>query len=246
MNYLQDAFVRPFLNTDTPTLVDRKDAGQQLAQKLAAYAGQPDSLVLGLARGGVPVAYEIATILHLPLDVLIVRKLGVPGHEELAMGAIASGGIQVLNTDVVEQLRIPQNVIDAVIERESKELNRRDEAYRGNRPRPDFRGKTVILVDDGIATGATLRAAIGLVRTRNPSRIVVAVGVAPSETVDRLADQVDEFVCLLQPEPFWGVGMWFERFYPTSDTEVRTLLERSMHQMEQEDAVSNRQEKTAL
>ncbi len=228
MIYLEDVFLRSLLDEEMPTLHDRADAGRKLAQKLTAYADQPDVLVLGLARGGVPVAYEIATALRLPLDVLIVRKLGVPGHEELAMGAIAYGGGGVLNTDVIEQLAIPQAAIDAVTARETQELARRAQAYRGDRPRPAISGQTIILVDDGIATGATLRAAIAALQTQNPARIVIAVGVAPPDTYDELVDEVDELVCLMQPVPFWGVGVWFEHFPSTSDEEVRTLLSETM------------------
>jgi len=207
---------------------DRADVGRQLAQMLDAYAEQPDVLVLGLARGGVPVAYEIAAKLHLPLDALIVRKLGLPSQPELAMGAIASGGIRVLNAEIVESLAIPQKVIDAVAKMETDELNRREQTYRGTRPFPNVSGKTVILVDDGIATGSTLRAAIAALRTKYPARIVVAVGVSPPETYQKLIEEVDKVVCLLQPIPFVSVGYWFERFGSTSDGEVRMLLSQAM------------------
>ncbi|MEZ4663676.1 MAG: phosphoribosyltransferase [Caldilineaceae bacterium] len=227
MFYLADAYVRPFFKTQMKTLRDRADAGRQLAQKLTAYAERSDVLVLGLARGGIPVAYEIAKALHVPLDVLIVRKLGVPGHEELAMGAIASGGIRVLNASVVENLAIPPAVIDQIAEMETAELTRRAQAYGGASAPPEIVGKTIILVDDGIATGATLRAAIAALRTQNPARIVVAVGVVPPETYDELCAEVEEFVSILRPAPFWGVGLWFDRFSPTSDEEVRTLLARA-------------------
>ncbi|MBV7331586.1 phosphoribosyltransferase [Chloroflexi bacterium TSY] len=232
MYYLEDAFVRPLVKKEIEPLRDRADAGRKLAKKLVHHADQPEVLVLGLARGGLPVAYEIATALHAPLDVLIVRKLGVPGHEELAMGAIASGGIRVMNEDIVEHLAIPRSVVDDVTKQELRELLRRERVYRGDQPTLDVYGKTVILVDDGIATGATLRTAIAALQAQKPERIVVAVGVAPPETYRELVGRVDELVCLLQPEPFWGVGLWFRRFSQTTDEEVRTLLDKAKSQME--------------
>jgi predicted phosphoribosyltransferase len=195
-----------------------------LAEGLAAYDDHPDLLVLGLPRGGVPVAYEIARALHAPLDIFVVRKLGVPGHEELAMGAIASGGMRVLNDDVVQALAISQEQIEAVVAREQQEIERRERTYRGDRPPFDVQGKTVILVDDGVATGATLRAAIAALRARAPAKLIVAVGVAPVETCELLAAEVDKLVCLLMPDPFWAVGLWFTDFSPTTDEEVRSLL----------------------
>jgi putative phosphoribosyl transferase len=181
-------------------------------------------LVLGLPRGGVPVAYEIAKALHAPLDIFVVRKLGVPGYEELAMGAIASGGMRLLNDEIVHALAIPNEQIEAVVARERQEIERRERTYRSDRPPFDVRGKTVILVDDGVATGATLRAAIAALRARAPAKLIVAVGVAPPETCETLEAEVDELVCLLKPDPFWAVGLWFADFAPTTDEEVRTLL----------------------
>ncbi|HEX5520500.1 MAG TPA: phosphoribosyltransferase [Longimicrobiaceae bacterium] len=205
---------------------DRVEAGRQLAARLASYADDPSVLVLALPRGGVPVGYEVARALRAPLDVFLVRKLGVPGHEELAMGAIASGGVRVLNPDVVEMLRIPPSVIDAVTAEEEQELARREREYRDDRPAPAVRGRTVILIDDGLATGSTMRAAAEALRSEGVGRLVVAVPVAPAETRDALAREVDEIVCLATPEPFFGVGMWYEDFSQTSDAEVRALLEQ--------------------
>jgi putative phosphoribosyl transferase len=204
---------------------DRFDAGQQLADRLGGFAGRPDLLVLGLPRGGVPVAYEVARRLGAPLDVFLVRKLGVPGHEELAMGAIATGGVRVLNEDVVEMLGIPDSVIQAVARREQQELERREREYRGDRPEPDVRDRTIILIDDGLATGSTMRAAAEALKREGAGRIVAAVPVAPPETCDALRRVVDEVVCAVTPEPFYGVGMWYETFSQTTDTEVRELLE---------------------
>lgn len=232
MPSLEDAFVRPFQKFVRRRLRDRSDAGQRLATQLAAYADRNDVLVLGLARGGVPVAFEIARALHVPLDVFLVRKLGVPGREELAMGAIALGNVRVLNEDVVKELLIPQSTIDAVVKQEQRELERRARTYRGDRPVPELAGKIVILVDDGIATGATLRAAVAAVRVQQPAKIVVAVGVAPPETCYDLAREVDELICIMQPTPFWGVGLWFEDFGATSDEEVRMLLAQARHEEE--------------
>src|SRR6266516_2173865 len=216
---------------------DRTEAGRQLAVKLAAYADRPEVLVLALPRGGVPVAFEVAQALHAPLDIFLVRKLGVPGHEELAMGAIATGGVRVLNDDVVDYLRIPGEVIDAVAANELRELERREVAYRGDRPEPDVRGKTVILIDDGLATGSTMRAAAAALRQQNPSRIVVAVPVSASQTCDEYRMGVDEIVCASTPEPFLGVGQWYRDFPQTTDDEVRELLESAegIHTTEAED-----------
>jgi predicted phosphoribosyltransferase len=203
---------------------NREEAGRQLAERLAAYGGREDALILALPRGGVPVAYEVARSLGLPLDVYLVRKLGVPGQEELAMGAISSGGICVLNEDVVRGLDIPPEVISAVAAMEMKELARREVVYRGDRPFPSIERKTVILIDDGIATGSTVRAAIESLRRQRPARVVVAVPVAPPSTCFEIRQEVDEMVCLLVPEAFEGVGRWYEDFSQTSDDEVRTLL----------------------
>ena len=207
---------------------DRAEAGRLLTSKLTEYANRPDALVLALPRGGVPVGYEVAKALNVPLDVFLVRKLGVPGHEELAMGAIASGGVIVLNDDVVHALRIPQSLIDRVAQREQQELERREKASRGDRPKPDVQGKTVILVDDGLATGSTMRAAIRALRQRGPAKIVVAVPAASPDTCAEFRGEVDEIVCALTPEPFYAVGLWYEDFSQTSDQEVSDLLERSM------------------
>jgi predicted phosphoribosyltransferase len=206
---------------------DRHHAGRQLTKLLHEYAGRDDVLVLGLPRGGVPVAYEIARALDVPLDVFIVRKLGVPGHEELAMGAIASGGTRVLNTDVLEHLRIPERFVDEVAEREQAEIERRELAYRGQRPFPRIEGGTVILVDDGLATGSTMRAAAQAVRTKRPAQVVVAVPVASGDACHEIGKEVDQIVCAATPEPFHGVGLWYANFSQTTDDEVRTLLARA-------------------
>jgi predicted phosphoribosyltransferase len=206
---------------------DRQDAGRLLAEKLTAYAHRPDVLVLALPRGGVPVAYEVARALGAPLDVFVVRKLGVPGHEELAMGAVATGGVRVLNEDVVRGLRIPDRMIDAVTALEQQELARRERLYRGDRTPPDVRGRTVILVDDGLATGATMHAAIAALRQQEPARIVVAVPTAAPETCNVLRAEVDDVVCAITPEPFHAVGLWYEDFSQTTDEEVRELLARA-------------------
>lgn len=203
---------------------DRVEAGQLLAEKLGAYADQPGVLVLGLPRGGVPVAAEVARKLHAPLDVFVVRKLGLPGHEELAMGAIATGGIRVINAEVVEPLRIPDDVIDAVAADEQRELVRRERAYRDDLPAPDVAGKTVILVDDGIATGSTMLAAVGALRQLQAGRIVVAAPTVAPTTFVAIEKAVDELVAVMVPEHFRGVGQWYEDFSQTTDEEVRQLL----------------------
>jgi putative phosphoribosyl transferase len=205
---------------------DRAEAGRKLAAKLMPYAQHADVLVLGLPRGGVPVAYEVAKALQAPLDVLLVRKLGVPGQEELAMGALASGGVRVLNEEVVRALAIPEEVIDAVTAREQQELLRREQLYRGERPTPELRGRTVLLVDDGIATGATMRAATLVVRSQQPARLIIAIPVAPDLVCEALRAEVDEVVCLLTPEFFLGVGVWYEHFPQITDEHVRALLAR--------------------
>jgi predicted phosphoribosyltransferase len=209
---------------------DRREAGRVLAEKLRAYADRPDLLVLALPRGGVPVAFEVAEALHAPLDVFLVRKLGLPGQEELAMGAIATGGVLVLNEDLVEALDIPEGVIREVAREEQRELERRERAFRDDRPAPDVRGRTVILIDDGLATGSTMRAAVAALRKMDPHRIVVAVPVAAPETCDEFRDEVDDIVCAETPEPFYGVGRWYEDFTQTSDEEVRELLARASAQ----------------
>src|SRR5438128_1506477 len=206
---------------------NRAEAGRVLGLKLSKYAGRDDVIVLGLPRGGVPVAYEVAQALRVPLDVFIVRKLGVPGHEELAMGAIASGGVRVLNDDVMRVLPIPQRVIDAVADRETEELQRRERLYRGDSPPANVHGRTVILVDDGLATGSTMRAAVKALRQLEPARIVVAVPVGAAETCSEFEQEADEAICAIAPEPFYAVGYWYADFEPTSDDEVRQLLSES-------------------
>ncbi|HEX6909931.1 MAG TPA: phosphoribosyltransferase [Longimicrobium sp.] len=210
------------------TFSDRADAGRRLAATLSAYAGRDDVVVLALPRGGVPVGYEVARALGAPLDVLVVRKLGVPGHTELAMGAVAGGGIRVLDAGVIRQLRIPPQAIERVAGEERAEVERRERAYRGTRPAPDVRGKTVVLVDDGMATGSTCLAAVQALRRREPARIVVAVPVAPASTCRALRGVADDVVCVREPEELWSVGGWYRSFPQTSDHEVRTLLARSM------------------
>src|SRR5947199_2709012 len=205
---------------------DRSEAGRMLASELTAYAKQPAVLGLALPRGRGPVAFEVARALLAPLDVFLVRKLGVPGQEELAMGAIASGGVRVVNEDVVKHLGIAPEVIDAVAAREQDELERRERAYRDERPAPDVRGRTVILVDDGLATGSTMRAAALALRQKGPARVVVAVPVASREACAEFRGEVDDVVCAATPEPFMGVGRWYEDFSQTTDEEVRSLLAR--------------------
>jgi putative phosphoribosyl transferase len=204
----------------------RAEAGELLAARFSALADRDDVIVLGLPRGGVPVAFEIARALGVALDVFVVRKLGVPGHEELAMGAIASGGVQLVNHDVVDALGIPANVIDRVAERERLELERREQLYRGSRPLTPLANKTVILADDGLATGSTMRAAVIAVRQQQPAKIIVAVPVGAPSTCSELGNDADEVVCLRSPEPFVAVGLWYRDFTPTSDAEVHALLGR--------------------
>jgi len=208
---------------------DRKEAGKLLAAKLTAYANKKDVIVLALPRGGVPVGFEIAQALHVPLDVIVVRKLGVPGQEELAMGAIATGGVRILNNDVVQFLDIPNETIDKIAAYEQLELERRERLYRGDRPAYAVRGRTIILVDDGIATGATMRAAVAALKQQQPLRIIIAVPTAAPSTCDEFADEVDELVCVIRPEPFIAVGYWYRQFSQTSDEEVRNLLEQANH-----------------
>jgi predicted phosphoribosyltransferase len=206
---------------------DRVDAGQKLAEKLTEYAGRDDVLILALPRGGVPVALEVAQKLNAPLDVFLVRKLGVPGHEELAMGAIASGGVRVLNERTINYLNIPEEVIDRVAAKEQRELERREKTYRDDLPAPDVKGKTVILIDDGLATGSTMRAAVIALKQMNPTKIVVAVPVASDETCREFQQEVDAVVCAITPEPFYGVGLWYDDFSQTTDEEVRELLQKT-------------------
>ena len=203
---------------------NRTDAGRQLAGKLAPYADRPDVVVLALPRGGVPVASEVARALGAPLDVFVVRKLGVPGHEELAMGAVATGGLRVLNDEIVHGLDIPEREIAAVADRELHELSRRERLYRGDHPPPDVGGRTVILVDDGLATGATMRAAVQALRQQQPARIVVAVPTASPDTCEALKAAADDVVCAMTPEPFFAVGHWYDDFTQTTDDEVARSL----------------------
>jgi putative phosphoribosyl transferase len=206
---------------------DRFDAGRKLAGKLRGYASDPDVIVLALPRGGVPVGYEVARELNAPLDLFLVRKLGVPGHGELAMGAIASGGTRVLNEQVVRMTGMDDDSIARVAAEEQRELERRERAYRKDRPELDLRGRTAILVDDGLATGSTMRAAAFALKEMGPRRLIVAVPVAARETCDELRGEVDEVVCVLTPEPFLAVGLWYEDFAQTSDDEVRRLLDET-------------------
>lgn len=215
--------MKPLLITPGP-FRDRRDAGRKLAAKLGTYVNRPDVLVLALPRGGVPVGYEVARVLGVPLDVFLVRKLGVPGYEELAMGAVATGGVRVLNKQIVDSLGIPDHLIDAVAAQEQRELARRERIYRSGRPLPDVRGRTAILVDDGLATGATMHAAIAALRQLHPARVVVAVPTASPEACEEMRAEVDEVICAITPEPFSAVGRWYEDFSQTTDEEVRDLL----------------------
>lgn len=206
---------------------DRALAGRALAERLAAYAGRADVVVLGLPRGGVPVAFEVSQALRAPLDVFVVRKLGVPEQKELAMGAIASGGVCVLNEEVVRALELGEKEIEDVAAQERVELKRRERAYRDERPPLAVRGRTVLLVDDGLATGSTMRAALAALRRLEPARVVVAVPVGAADTCAELRAEADEVVCLMTPDPLYAVGFWYENFTPTTDEEVRALLARA-------------------
>ncbi|HZQ30344.1 MAG TPA: phosphoribosyltransferase [Mycobacterium sp.] len=216
--------MRRFTGLSRGTFADRREAGRVLADALSDYRGRDDLLVLGLPRGGVPVAWEVAAALHAPLDVFVVRKLGAPRWEELAIGALASGGLVVRNADVVRSLRISDEQLDAVIEKETIELARREEAYRGGRPPVQPAGKTVIVVDDGIATGASMLAAVRALRAAGPAKIVVAVPVAPPTAHQHLAQAADDVVCVAAPPSFLAVGEHYRDFSQTSDDEVRELL----------------------
>jgi putative phosphoribosyl transferase len=209
------------------TFPNRTEAGRQLAEKLIKYVGRADVIVLGLPRGGVPVAFEVAQRLGVPLDVFLVRKLGVPGFEELAVGAIASGGVRVLNEDVMRAIPNVDEVIESVTARETAELERREQTYRDGRPAPELRDRVVILVDDGLATGATMRAAVKALRQRGVAKIVVAVPVGPPDTCREFEDEADETICASAPEFFQAVGQYYEDFSQTSDEEVRELLARA-------------------
>lgn len=212
---------------------DRTEAGQILAEKLSHYRNRDDVVILGLPRGGVPVAFEVAKSLAAPLDVFLVRKLGLPGHEELAMGAIASGGIVVLNSDVVEGCQVPVEVLEEVAGQERRVLQRRERDYRDDRPPLELAGRIVIVIDDGLATGATMRAATEAIRQRRPKRLVVAVPVGAASTCDAFRAQVDEIVCAITPRDFRAVGMWYDNFLPTTDADVKTLLKLASHWVKQ-------------
>jgi predicted phosphoribosyltransferase len=217
----------PSWNANSRALfLDRREAGRALASKLQAYKGQPNVVVLALPRGGVPVGHEVADALGVPLDVFVVRKLGMPGHAEFAIGAIASGGVRVLSKEAIEWYRVPEDAIEAVARRELAELERREQLYRPGLPPLDLHARIVILVDDGLATGATMRAAVQAVRTRQPSRVVVAAPVGARESCADLRSVADEVVCAETPEPFWAVGQWYRDFSQTTDDEVRALLAR--------------------
>jgi putative phosphoribosyl transferase len=206
---------------------DRYEAGRILARELISYRSRADMMILALPRGGVPVAYEVAVALQAPLDVFLVRKLGVPGHPELALGAIASGGVRVVNEDILRELDLGERDVDRVAAVESREILRRERAYRGDQPALDVAGRTIILIDDGLATGATMRAAAQAIQAQRPKWLVVAVPVAARETCDEFRTLVDHVVCAVTPDPFYAVGLWYRDFAQTSDDEVRLLLARS-------------------
>ena len=210
---------------------DRRDAGRLLARKLSVYTNHTDVIVLALPRGGVPVAYEVALALNAPLDIFLVRKLGLPGREELAIGAIASGGIRVLNEDIIRVLGVPEEVINIVARNELQELERREHNYRGDRPAPDVRDRKVILIDDGLATGASMRAAVVGVRAQHPARIIIAVPTAAPDLCNAFQFEVDEMVCAMTPEPFYGLSRWYEDFSQTTDEDVRMFLREANHQL---------------
>lgn len=228
----------PTLRGRDMIFTNRTEAGRKLALRLRDYANRKDVIVLGIPRGGVPVAFEVARMLKVPLDVLVLRKLGVPGHEELGFGAIASGGIRALDPEIIEALRISPLDIELVTDAERKELKRREHAYRGRRPQLDVSDLTVILVDDGIATGSGMRAAIDALRQMTPAHIVIAVPVAPVATWDRLRSHVDDLVCLETPEPFYGVGQFYFDFSQVSDREVNELLDRAAREISEQEYAS--------
>ncbi len=208
--------------------IDRTDAGRQLATRLAGYSGRSDVIVLALPRGGVPVAREVARLLRAPLDVFLVRKLGVPGHSELAMGAIAEGGVEVLSDDLIQEIGISATMVQQVAVRERAELDRRAALYRGGRPLPDLRGRIAVLIDDGLATGSTMEAAVLALRRLQPARIVIGAPVGARDTCERIARLADEVVCLATPEPFQAVGLWYDEFTQTTDDEVKRLLDATL------------------
>lgn len=203
---------------------NRTEAGKLLADALSGYTGRSDILILALPRGGVPVAYEVAKALSAPMDLWLVRKLGVPGQEELALGALVGKNIRVLNYDIIDLLNIDETVIDTIVAREQAELERRNRLYRQGKPPPAIEGKTIIIIDDGLATGATMRVAISSLRQAGAARIIAAVPVGAASTCDKIEEEADELICLHTPEPFYGVGQWYNDFSQTSDDEVRALL----------------------
>ena len=215
----------------TPYFLDRYDAGRRLSELLEQYANQPNLLVLGLPRGGVPVAYEVAKALYAPLDVFIVRKLGFPGRPELAMGAIATGGVRILDQRLIDIYEIPDEEIDRVTAAEQRELERREKSYRDDRPPPHARDHTVILIDDGLATGSTMRAAVQALRQQGAHRVVVAVPIAPPDTCGAMRQEVDDIICAITPEPFLAVGIWYADFSETTDEDVRDLLARAADEL---------------
>lgn len=210
-----------------PRFRDRRDAGRQLAEKLKSYANRSDVIVLALPRGGVPVGYEVATALGVPLDVFVVRKIGLPWHEELAMGALASGGVRILDTDLIRVANVSEDEVEHITAQEEIELARREKQFRGDRPFPSMEGMTAILVDDGLATGASMRVAVAALRQENPARIVVAVPIASPETCAAFRDVADDIVCAVTPELFQAVGVWYDDFSQTTDEEVHNLLEHA-------------------
>jgi putative phosphoribosyl transferase len=218
-----------FFSMATERFEDRRDAGEQLASQLESYAHKTDAIVLALPRGGVPVGYAVAKALGVPLDVMLVRKLGVPGHEELAMGAVAAGGRMVLANDVVRMAGIPDNIIQAAARRELAEIERREKLYRSGRPPLQLQDRVVILVDDGLATGSTMLAAVQAARVEHPAKIVAAVPVGAPDTCLKLGSEADEVICLRTPEPFYAVGLWYRDFAQTSDEEVIRLLDEASH-----------------
>jgi putative phosphoribosyl transferase len=218
--------------------LDRSEAGRDLAERLTAYAGRPGVIILALPRGGVPVAFEVAQRIHAPLDVYTVRKLGVPGHEELAMGAVASDGRYVIDRRVVEELRVPQRLFKHTLRRELAELRRRERAYRGDLARPELGGKTIVLVDDGIATGSTMSAAVQSLRDQLPAQVIVAVPVGSADTCTMLAQIADHVVCAQVPPDFRAVSLWYDHFPQTSDREVRDLLDRASRESKERTEVS--------
>ncbi|HEX4749015.1 MAG TPA: phosphoribosyltransferase [Bryobacteraceae bacterium] len=213
-----------------PIFRNRVDAGKKLAKHVADRLHEPDILVLGLPRGGVPVASEVARVLHAELDVFLVRKLGLPGQEELAIGAIASGGVRVLNESVIEELQLAPKLIEHIAKREEQELKRREQLYRNGRPARPVHGRAVMLVDDGLATGASLKAAARAIRLQGPRRVIAAVPVAAKETCDEFRTEIDEMICAYTPQPFLAVGMWYEDFSQTTDEEVQRILEQAVAQ----------------